>query len=83
MKNSKLALIGLFGLIAVSCNKDDEGDDFVEVPVRDRAEQQVTDNDSIIGYLETHYYNSDAINALNAIKRSNNPNAWLLVKDLN
>lgn len=25
----------------------------------------------------------DAINALNAIKRSNNPNAWLLVKDLN
>lgn len=65
MRKGKVALF-IFSLILglVSCNKDDEGDDFVEVPVRDRAEQQVTDNDSIIGYLETHYYNSDAINAL-------------------
>lgn len=28
------------------------------VVIRDRGEQQILDNDSIIGYLETHYYNS-------------------------
>ncbi|MCF8274977.1 MAG: hypothetical protein K9I95_14215 [Flavobacteriaceae bacterium] len=40
----------------LSCNKDDNNT--ITVEIRDRAEQQITDNDSIIGYLETHYYNS-------------------------
>ncbi|TXG39273.1 peptidylprolyl isomerase [Seonamhaeicola maritimus] len=43
----------------LSCGKDDGGDDEVEIVFRDRTEQQVIDNDSIVGYLETHYYNSD------------------------
>ncbi len=59
MKIEKVALFILcltFGFI--SCNKDDDADEFAAVEIRDRAEQQIIDNDSIIGYLETHYYNS-------------------------
>lgn len=40
----------------VSCKKNDTPS--ITVEVRDRGEQQIIDNDSIIGYLETHYYNS-------------------------
>ena len=59
MKIEKVALFILcLTLGFVSCNKDDDGDTFTEVEVRDRTEQQVIDNDSIVGYLETHYYNS-------------------------
>ena len=60
MKKGIVALF-IFSLILgfVSCNKDDDnGDDFVEEEIRDRGEQQIIDNDSIVGYLETHYYNS-------------------------
>lgn len=39
-----------------ACNSDD--DDNSSTPARDRGEQQIIDNDSLIGYLETHYYNS-------------------------
>ncbi len=60
MKIEKVALFILcLTLGFVSCNKDDDGDDFTEVELRDRAEQQIVDNDSIVGYLETHYYNSE------------------------
>lgn len=59
MGKGKVALFILcLTLGFLSCNKDDNAEDFVEVPIRDRAEQQVIDNDSIVGYLETHYYNS-------------------------
>ncbi|MGF1556929.1 FKBP-type peptidyl-prolyl cis-trans isomerase [Paucihalobacter sp.] len=42
-------------VIGIGCSPDDP--DFVPVPERDRSEQQLTDNDSLIGYFETHYYN--------------------------
>ncbi|WP_299225879.1 hypothetical protein [uncultured Psychroserpens sp.] len=42
-----------------SCKKDDE-ETFIPAPVRDRAEQQITDKDSLLNYLQTHYYNSSA-----------------------
>lgn len=49
----------VFGLailvIGIGCSPDDP--DFVPVPERDRSEQQLTDNDSLLGYFETHYYN--------------------------
>ncbi|NNC51128.1 MAG: peptidylprolyl isomerase [Flaviramulus sp.] len=48
----------------VSCKKDDSLLD-IEVELRDRTEQQLVDNDSIINYLETHYYNSDFFDASN------------------
>lgn len=40
-----------------SCKKDDEPNEIV-VEIRDRAEQQVKDMDSLNKYLTTHYYNS-------------------------
>ncbi len=43
-----------FGFL--SCKKDNNTTEVT--PPRDRGEQQIIDNDSIVGYLETHYYNS-------------------------
>ena len=40
--------------IGFSCG-DDGADDVIEVPEADRTEQQVIDNDSLVGYLQTHY----------------------------
>src|SRR5210317_1912701 len=56
--NKKFYLLSLFVLAFtfIACNKDD--DNPTSVPARDRGEQQIVDNDSLIGYLETHYYNS-------------------------
>ncbi|MCF6295930.1 MAG: hypothetical protein L3J25_09610 [Flavobacteriaceae bacterium] len=59
MKIKRVLLITLCVIIGfVSCSKDDNRDDPIIVDLRDRAEQQVIDRDSLIGYLETHYYNS-------------------------
>lgn len=50
-----LLLITLMTIV-ISCKDDeDDGTSFVE---EDRTEQQIKDNDSIITYLSTHYYNS-------------------------
>lgn len=46
-----------FVFVCISCEQDDD-DDFFLVPDRDRTEQQVSDKDSILNYLSTHYYNS-------------------------
>ncbi|MEW4924089.1 hypothetical protein [Algibacter sp. 2305UL17-15] len=43
-----------------SCKKDDDATDIPQVVIRDRGEQQMADNDSIIKYLTTHYYNAGA-----------------------
>jgi len=48
-------LILVFGFIG--CKKNDD-DDITTVPERDRAEQQLVDKDSLLGYLNTHYYNA-------------------------
>ena len=57
MNLRKFTLFALSMLALVSsCKKDDDnGPDYVEA---DRTEQQVIDRDSLIGYLQTHYYNS-------------------------
>lgn len=61
MKIGKVTLLILSITAAfLSCNKDDGSNDAQATPDRDRGEQQIIDNDSIIGYLETHYYNSSA-----------------------
>ncbi len=49
-----------FVLVFCSCKKDDDSTELVVVEVRDRTEQQTTDNDSLLDYLETHYYNKSA-----------------------
>ncbi len=54
LRKLTFAALSVFVLLA-SCNKDD---DTPTIVVADRTEQQVIDGDSLIGYLETHYYNS-------------------------
>ena len=55
--NSKyiFILILSFFMALGSCSPDDTEVEIV--PPRDRGEQQITDNDSLIEYLQTHYYN--------------------------
>ncbi len=65
MKIRKITLYILCTIVVfVSCNKDD-GLNVIEVPIADRTEQQVIDRDSLIGYLETHYYNSSVFDGSN------------------
>ncbi|MFV0540081.1 MAG: FKBP-type peptidyl-prolyl cis-trans isomerase [Aestuariibaculum sp.] len=59
MKLRKIYLLVLGMVLTIAaCNKDD---DSATVEMRDRSEQQVADKDSLIKYLNTHYYNSEAI----------------------
>lgn len=63
MNFSKITLSAIFMLVLVtSCKKEDDSNStpFVEA---DRTEQQLKDADSLIGYLETHFYNSSAFTA--------------------
>ncbi|OEJ98808.1 hypothetical protein A8C32_06355 [Flavivirga aquatica] len=50
----------------LSCKKDDDG---IQAPQNiNISEQQIKDNDSIVNYLETHYYNSSTIESDPKIK---------------
>lgn len=57
MNLRKFTICALFLLALVSSCKKDEDDGYLFVEA-DRTEQQVIDGDSLIGYLQTHYYNS-------------------------
>ena len=46
--------------IGLSCGDDDD-DGLVEIEEADRTEQQVIDNDSLLGYLQTHYINTSLL----------------------
>ena len=65
IKKIGVFLIVIFIGVGISCSPDDP--DFRPVPERDRTEQQVIDNDSLIGYLQTHYYNFSELEALDNI----------------
>ena len=52
-----LAGIALAGFIFTSCNNDDDGGKIEPVELRDEQEQAVIDDDSIVEYLQTHFYN--------------------------
>lgn len=57
MKFVKIGMVVMcMALGFISCKKDD--DTTPPVPPRDRGEQQILDKDSLIKYLESHYYNS-------------------------
>lgn len=47
----------LFITVFTSCKKDDDTG-FQPIPPRDRTAQQIVDKDSLLNYLETHYYNA-------------------------
>jgi hypothetical protein len=51
-----LSLIILLIVVVFACSPDDP--DIELVPDRDRTEQQLTDKQLLLDYLETHYYNS-------------------------
>lgn len=61
MKLKLYILIIAILFLGFSCG-DDEGDGITEVPEADRTEQQVIDNDSLVGYLQTHYINETILN---------------------
>ena len=63
--NYKYNILFICALIisVISCSPDDE-DSIVSVPENDRTEQQVTDNDALEIFLNTHYYNSTEVSAL-------------------
>ena len=50
------ALLLVLVLGFLGCHKNNN--DVIVVPERDRAEQQLVDKDSLLGYLNTHYYNA-------------------------
>jgi hypothetical protein len=61
MKIKQYTLTLLCGLaLMTSCKKDDEGGGSAIVE-RDRTQQQVIDKDSLLGYFDTHYYNSELL----------------------
>lgn len=54
----KITFIWLCSTLAFfSCSSDDDGANFETIPPRDRAEQQLADNDSILKFLRSHYFN--------------------------
>ncbi len=50
-------LLLILAISFTGCKKNDD-DGLISVPERDRTEQQLIDKDSLLGYLNTHYYNS-------------------------
>lgn len=68
MKLKKTGLLVLVLIISIiSCEKDDNGGT-TTVEIRDRAEQQEEDIDSIQKYLKNHYFNKEEIDAIEAPK---------------
>ena len=54
--------IFLFTILFIGLSCGDDGDDgLVEIEEADRTEQQVIDNDSLLGYLQTHYINTSLL----------------------
>ncbi|UAB84271.1 hypothetical protein INR75_19260 [Zunongwangia sp. SCSIO 43204] len=51
-----LAGIALTGLIFTSCDDDDDGT-VDPIELRDEQEQRTADDDSLVEYLQTHFYN--------------------------
>lgn len=61
----KIGKVGFFvlclALVLASCKNDDDGDDIIQVELRDRAEQEAEDQLLLESYLSSHYYNSEEI----------------------
>lgn len=64
MKIRSLSVLGLALLLLVStCSPDDDGTSIP--PENDRTEQQVIDDQKLVDYLNTHYYNSSTFDGSN------------------
>tara|TARA_B110000483_G_scaffold89694_1_gene110767 strand:- start:690 stop:1712 length:1023 start_codon:yes stop_codon:yes gene_type:complete len=62
--NYKFNLFLIFSLILMLSSCEENENAITQVPANDRTEQQVIDNDSLLMYLSTHYYNSSLVNSL-------------------
>ncbi len=59
MRLNKLFIIGvLASTFLISCKKDDDNE-IETIPPRDRGEQAIDDDEAILAYLQTHFYNSE------------------------
>jgi len=59
MRLNKLFIIGvLASIVLISCKKDDTND-ITTVPIRDSGEQAIEDDEAILAYLQTHFYNTE------------------------
>lgn len=61
MKKTKFKCIPVVLLtlvIAISSCRNDDDSGVISIPEEDRTEQQAKDRDTLIDYLQTHYYNS-------------------------
>ncbi|CAM4341603.1 FKBP-type peptidyl-prolyl cis-trans isomerase [Gillisia hiemivivida] len=59
MRLTKLfILMVLTSISIISCEKDDDNER-VAVPVRDPGEQAIEDDEALISYLQTHFYNEE------------------------
>ncbi|GGZ93919.1 FKBP-type peptidyl-prolyl cis-trans isomerase [Algibacter mikhailovii] len=65
MKLIKISLITICLAIGLASCKNDDNGGFETVPIRDRDEQQMADKDSIVAYLDSHYYNSSVFDGSN------------------
>ena len=58
MRLNKLFIASLFlAVFAISCEKDDDGGGTEVIPPRDRGEQEIADQEALVEYLNTHFYN--------------------------
>ena len=53
-------------LIFFSCKKDDTNN--IDIPIKDLSEQYIIENDSIIQFMKTHFYNYDDFSNLSSTK---------------
>lgn len=59
-----ILVLGCFTMVLVACKNDDNGGVPV-IPERDRGDQQEDDRDSIVKYLDSHYYNASYFDGSN------------------
>ena len=69
-----LFFVSLISLSFISCEKD-KGTDTSEPP-RDMTQQYIAENDSIIEFMQTHFYNYDDFINLNA---TDSPDCFLTI----
>lgn len=59
MRLNKLIFLSvLTGCLFTACNKDDDNEAEV-VPPRDQGEQALEDDNALVGFMETHFYNEE------------------------
>jgi len=59
MRLNKLFIIGVLASTFLNSCKKDDTNDIVTVPPRDRGEQAIDDDQAILAYLQTHFYNAE------------------------